>query len=113
MKLQIQPGSLRVRIDEAELAALLGGEPLLLRLGLGSEVLVSLTVMMAARLSLVIEPGWQLNLPESELRDYIITLPRRDALTLHVSRPGEEPLRLDFEVDVRDSLQVRGHRRRR
>lgn len=112
MKLQIQPGSLRVRIDEAELAALLGGEPLLLRLGLGGEVLVSLTVTLAARLSLLAEAGWQLTLPESELRDYIATLPRRDALAFYLPTLGEEPLRLDFEVDVRDSLQVRGHKRR-
>lgn len=112
MKLQLQPGSLRVRIDEAELAALLAGNPLQLQIGFGSEVLVSLTLTLAEQLSLVPGAGWHLSLPESLLRDYVATLPRRDALTFALPVPGDEPLRLDFEVDVRDSLVVRGARRR-
>ena len=39
------------------------------------------------------------------------TLPRRDALVVGLTGSGGEPLRLEFEVDVRDSVKVRGPRK--
>lgn len=109
MKLQLQPQSLRLRLDEAELAALLAGQPLGLDVGQGTTTLFTLRVGLGQAAGLHADgPAWRLTLPEPELRAYIETLPRRDALALTLG--GD--LRLDFEVDVRDSLQVRGPRRR-
>ena len=54
---------------------------------------------------------WRLRLSEPALRDYAETLPRRDALVVELADSGGEPLRLEFEVDVRDSVKIRGPRK--
>lgn len=108
MKLQLQAHSLRVRIDEGELAALLAGDELALALQSGSNRLLDLRVVMADALAFRVEGSqWHLRLPESAVRAYVATLPCRDALSLSL---GDE-LALDFEVDVRDSIRARGAKR--
>jgi hypothetical protein len=49
-------------------------------------------------------------LSEAAIRAYAGTLPRRDAFVAVMTGSGGEPLRLEFEVDVRDSVKVRGPR---
>ncbi len=112
MKLQIQTQSLRLRVDEAELAQLLAGQALGVDVRSAGQAVFQLRLALAESLSLQIGADWTLHLPEAELRAYVATLPRRDALAFDLASGEEEPLRLDFEVDVRDSLQVRGPRRR-
>lgn len=113
MKVQLQTGSMRLRIDESELADLLAGNPLALRCAVAATPLFALRLTLSDRLQLQLTPaaGWQLTLPTAALRDYATTLPRRDALVLELG-DGAAPLRIDLEVDVRDSLQRRGPRRR-
>ena len=113
MKLQMQAQSLRVRVDEAELARLLGGETLSLRTCCAGKMLFALDLGLGDRLALVPGANWQLTLADTELRDYVDTLPRRAALSLELVQGEDAPLRIDFEVDVRDSVQVRGAKRRR
>jgi hypothetical protein len=109
MKLQLQEGSLRLRIDERELAGLLAGHALELAVRAQREPFLHLTVVLAPSLSLVREGDhWRLQLPDAALHAYAKTLPRRDALSLALS----EDLGIDFEVDVRDSIRQRGARRR-
>jgi hypothetical protein len=107
MKVQLQADSLRVRLDEAELAELLAGRPLQLRTPAGPGTLFALRVELAPALAL--EPGseWRLALPDEAVRAYAGTLPRRDALAFALAG-GEAGLRVDFEVDARDSRKVRG-----
>lgn len=113
MKIQIQTGFLRVRIDEAELARLLQGQTLTERLVCAGQVMLSLTLGIADALALVPgAQGWRLDLPDAALRDYVATLPRKEALAFEWTDDADAVLRLAFEVDVRDSLQVRGARRR-
>ncbi|HEX5755538.1 MAG TPA: hypothetical protein VFY12_04220 [Arenimonas sp.] len=109
MKLQIQNTNLRLRIDERELADLLAGGTLALALHAQRKPLLDVQVQLAPSLGLASESShWRLQLPDAELRAYAQTLPRRDALSLALA----DDLRLDFEVDVRDSIRERGAKRR-
>lgn len=121
MKLQLQPGSLRLRVSEAELAQLLQGTSLRLDLVHGPMRLLALDVRLheppfADGAACALDAGdgaqqWRLVLPMSAIREYARTLPRRDALVLAPSpqHGGAGPaLAVLFEVDVRDSMRVRG-----
>jgi hypothetical protein len=110
MKLQVQEQSLRVRISEAELQVLLSGSPLRLDLGFDGNTLLAVEVAAGPDTSFAAGVAWRLSLSEAALRVYAGTLPRRDALVVVVTGSGGEPLRLEFEVDVRDSVKVRGPR---
>ncbi len=115
MKLQIQAQTLRFRIDEAELARLLAGETILntTDLGRGGAFSQSLGLHAAPVARLEGPPGaWRVLLPESTVRGYVPRLPCRDALGFDLPTAGAGALSLRFEVDVRDSLQHRGGRRR-
>lgn len=115
MKMQIHGQSLRLRLDEAELARLLAGEPITntTDLGAGAAFGQWLALHADAAPRLEVSPGgWQLWLSESAVRDYVTRLPCREALGFDLDRDGGAALSLHFEVDVRDSLQVRGARRR-
>lgn len=117
MKLQIQGQSLRLRVDEAELAALLAGEVLVNATRFGSapgaglrQVLQLQSIAEAAFRPAPAE--WQIALPEAAVHDYAATLPCRNALRFDLVFADGERLSIAFEVDIRDSLQVRGARRR-
>jgi hypothetical protein len=107
MKVQLQADSLRVRLDEAALARLLAGQPLHLRTPAGTGTLFALRVELAPALALESDGEWRLALPDAAVRAYAATLPRRDALAFALPG-GETGLRVDFEVDARDSRKVRG-----
>lgn len=116
MKLQIQGQSLRLRLDEAELSRLLGGEAIVnaTDLGQGGMFRQCLALHPQPAPSLQVAHGeWHLQLPESIVRDYVERLPCREALSFELDGGDGAALSLHFEVDVRDSLQVRGARRRR
>lgn len=105
MKLQLQGQTLRFRIDEAELAALLEGEEVVNRTSLpGSATFVqSLTLIERGEAALACMPGhWRLHLPRTEVEAYTTRLPCREGLEFQL-----EQLQLTFEVDVRDSVRKR------
>lgn len=115
MKVQWQGQSLRLRIDEAELQHLRdGGEvenrsrlPLdddcVQRLRLDGEGLAAMTGTVN---------DWCLVLPQAEVEDYVGRLPCKDGLGYDLAVSGGGALRIDLEVDVRDSARVRGKARR-
>lgn len=111
VKLQVQDGSLRLRLDEAELATLLGGGIVGLRACLDGRPLLDVSVRLGDMNALDLGTVWSIALRRDDVHAYVGTLPRRDALRLPLGS-GEGALALDFEVDVRDSLQLRGARRR-
>jgi hypothetical protein len=108
MRVQQQEQSLRLRIDEAELAGLLAGG----------------TVENATRwpdgrverqrLALAAQPGWQrdgdgwrLALADAAVRELAARLPSRDGLSFELAVPAGDALRILFDVDVRDSVRRR------
>lgn len=107
MKLQLQENSLRLRLNESELAELLTGGPQRLSVERGGEPLLVLVVALGDDLGLTIGSEWRLVLPGDEVRRYVERLPTRESLVFAL----EGDLKLDFDVDVRDSVQVRGPRR--
>lgn len=124
MKLQLQGQSVRLRIDEAELARLLAGETVVNHTALGAGDGFSQWLVLGASegadeganttSSLVArDGGWYVELPRAAVEAYAAQLPCRHALAVELDLGGTEPIQLDFEVDVRDSLRARGPGRRR
>ena len=112
MKIQIQPRALRVRLDEREFAQLLAGAPIVQQLELGGGVGLRHSVELVADdrpVLLATHEHWRLQLPREAVRAYGQRLPCREGMefTLPLD-PGQAPLRLTFDVDVRDSIRQRG-----
>ncbi|MEN1959321.1 hypothetical protein WCE41_03110 [Luteimonas sp. MJ246] len=127
MKVQLQGQSLRLRIDEEELARLLAGEDVVNRTQAAPGAIASQRLRLLVGADSAAAPGdegraaarfdadggtWAFSLPEAEVRDYVGRLPCRDALEFELPG-GEAALKLAFEVDVRDSVRRRGPPRRR
>lgn len=114
MKVQIHGQSIRLRIDEAELTRLLAGELLENRTRLPSHLCWAQTLELILADEAVIT-GDAAILRFSLPRDAVLTLqarlPCRDGLSFEVATGGE-PVQLQFDVDVRDSLRQRGPSRR-
>ena len=115
MKLQMQGQRVRLRIDEAELARLLAGEPVVNQLLLGTSAGFSQTLALGQDETptlAVHSSGWAITLPSGAVSAYVGQLPSRHALGFTLDMGADPTVELDFEVDVRDSLQARGPRRR-
>lgn len=110
MKLQFKEGALRVRIDETELSDLLAAKQLALSVALGERYLLDVRLALAAQPEFRGIAPWEISLPGHAVRAYADTLPRRDPLVFVLEEPGSGPLRLEFDVDVRDSIAQRGAR---
>lgn len=109
MKLQFDRQQLRVRIDEDELATLLGGGEVSLATHAGEAFVLRCTLQLHAHEAARLEgPATQchLHLPEAAVRDLASRLPTRDGLQFSISGHEQtEPLRLLFDVDIRDSAR--------
>ena len=115
MKLQLQGQHIRLRIDEAELARLLAGDVVSNQTQLGSAHGFSqvLTLDAQAMPMLAMRDGdWHITLPHAAVAGYIEQLPCRHALVFELAMDVGPAVDIGFEVDVRDSLQSRGPRRR-
>ena len=113
MKIQLQGQTLRLRVNEDELAKLLAGcavsnSTCLPSIG-GSEQGVLLHDGTEATL-MGSHASWSARLPRAAVQTYAGTLPARKGLdfTLAAAAPGGVTLLLVFDVDVRDSIRKRG-----
>ncbi|MCB1553308.1 MAG: hypothetical protein KDJ14_05820 [Xanthomonadales bacterium] len=115
LKVQLEGQSLRLRIDEAHLSRLLAGDRLSLRtcLAPAADFCFAVERIEAAA------PGWRalgdgalLQLPSPALAEYVARLPCRESLDLDLALASGDRLRIEFSVDVRNSLASRGPRRR-
>lgn len=114
MKIQMQQQSLRLRVDEAELACLLAGESVVNRTALGPAFEGAQQLVLAEIASAMLDGSLQdlrATLPRAMVAEYAQRLPCRDGLVFEIPTGGC-PLRLHFDVDIRDSLRERGPRRR-
>ena len=108
MRVQQQEQSLRLRIDEAELARLLAGETAQNATRWPDGRIQRQRLMLAEKLDWQRDDdGWHVTLPESEVRALATRLPSRDGLSWEMPVSGGEALHILFDVDVRDSARKR------
>lgn len=115
MKVQLQHQSVRIRVDEGELAKLLAGEALgnITRFGLAPPWAVLLHLGPQDTAEIVYKGTTPLVvLPAALISAYQERLPCRDGLSFQLAQ-GQETLHLQFDVDIRDSMRQRGAPRRR
>lgn len=110
MKLQIETQSLRVRINEDELAMLLTERPVTSITRFSREMTLSCSLRAvpgaAARFSGQAD-AWLIDLPLGDVRAHAERLPTREGLLFALESGEGEPLELLFDVDVRDSVRHR------
>lgn len=113
MRVQQQSQSLRLRIDEAELARLLAGDAVQNETCWPDGRIERQRLALAEQLDWQRDgDGWRVTLPASEVHALAARLPSRDGLSWEIPVPGGEALRILFDVDVRDSARKRhGHRK--
>jgi hypothetical protein len=109
MKLQIDRQRLRIRIDEDELARLLGGATIETHTQFAGAFTISFTLASTRDANARFAGHanrWEISLPHAEVEAHAARLPTRDGLnfTLAGTEDGE-PLELLFDVDVRDSAR--------
>lgn len=115
MKVQLQGQSLRLRIDEAELARLQGGEEITNTTALPGPGHCTQRLRVAAVDQAAFSGSaddWRLALPSAPLEAYIAKLPCKQGLSFTLPLPSGPALEVEFEVDVRDSARVRGKAKR-
>ncbi len=110
MKIQLQGQSLRIRLDEEELANLLDGTTLESSTSFGNAGVWALAMRLhegdTAKLSAASAP-LLISLPHSAVAELAARLPCRDGVAWDVPC-GDTHLHLQFDVDVRDSMRRRG-----
>ncbi|MHC1652004.1 hypothetical protein ACODUL_01735 [Stenotrophomonas maltophilia] len=115
MKVQLQQQSMRLRVDEEELARLLAGESVenLTRFGGSGGWGVALS-LHGGEQAVLLDGGtfcrWVL--PRAGVAALAQRLPCRDGLGFSIALDDDSTLHLQFDVDVRDSLRQRGAYRR-
>ncbi|HET7663008.1 MAG TPA: hypothetical protein VFK31_05140 [Rhodanobacteraceae bacterium] len=113
MRVQQQNQSLRLRIDEAELARLLADDAVQNETCWPDGRIERQRLTLAEQLDWQRDDdGWCVTLPASEVHTLAARLPSRDGLSWEMPVSGKEALRILFDVDVRDSTRKRhGHRK--
>lgn len=110
MKLQIEGQSLRVRVNEDELALLLTERSVKGFTRFTREMTLTCTLSAvpaaAARFSGQAD-AWTIDLPLDDVKAHAERLPTRDGLLFELESGEGDPLQLTFDVDVRDSVRHR------
>lgn len=108
MRVQLQGQSLRLRIDEAELAELLAGGTVENATrwpdGRNERQQLALAAQYGWRRG---DGSWRMELSDTAVRELAARLPSRDGLSFELALPGAGVLDVLFDVDVRDSVRQR------
>jgi hypothetical protein len=111
MRVQWEGQSLRLRIDEEELARLLEGGSADNRTSLPDGHVEMQQVSLSHRIEWKREGMVRhICLPEADVRALSERLPTREGLAFSLSTPSGETLQILFDVDVRDSARKRRHK---
>ena len=111
MRVQLEAQTLRLRIDEAELAQLLAGGDAGNRTVLPDGRTEIQQIRLAAKLGWQRDDAhWRIELPEADVRALSARLPSRDGLQFDLPTANGGSLQLLFDVDVRDSARKRLHK---
>lgn len=110
MRVQLENDTIRVRIDEDELAELLDNVALLGSTAFGTvftmRYAIDATVTDAWELSGDAHE-WRLEVPRTALVDLHARLPSKDGLAFQIPGHGTVATMVRFDVDVKDSLRRR------
>lgn len=110
MKVQLQEQTMRLRLDEAELAQLLAGETVenLTRFG-GSGGWGTAVSLHGGETPVLLDSGTdcRLVLPRASVEDLAASLPCRDGLAFALYLDDGTTLQLQLDVDVRDGVRHR------
>ncbi len=113
MRVQQHDQSLRLRIDEAELARLLEGGTVRNDTRWPDNHVQGQRIVLGLALAWQRDPeGWCVTLPEVEVRTLAARLPSREGLEFELPIAGHDGLRIRFDVDVRDSARRRMARKK-
>lgn len=114
MKVQLSDGRARLRVDEAEFAGLLAGETVVSKTAFpGGTWIVRLVTDASPGCAASLHAGvLSLRLSRAEMTAYQSRLPCREGVTWVLAGDDGVGVRIEFEVDVRDSTRLRGPRRR-
>jgi hypothetical protein len=111
MRVQLKGQTLRLRVDEAELARLLSGgfaeNCTLLPDGRTEVQRIRLADTLAWRREDAI---WNIDIPQADVRALSDRLPSRDGLRFDLRASMAHTLEVLFDVDVRDSARRRLHK---
>lgn len=111
MRVQLEGQSLRLRIDEAELAGLLAGGSVENRTASPDGHIHVQQIRLGSSITWQCEGAvWRIGLPEADVRALSERLPSRDGLQFALSTPDGGSLQILFDVDVRDSARKRLHK---
>jgi hypothetical protein len=110
MRVQLENDTIRVRIDEDELAELLDGVALLGSTAFGSAFVMRYAVDATRHEHCLLDGNaheWRLEVPQAELQALRDRLPSKDGLTYDI--PGRDTVatRVLLDVDVKDSVRRR------
>ena len=111
MRVQLEGQTLRLRIDEAELAQLLAGNSAENRTCLPDGRIEVQQLRLATRLDWQRDDAtWCIDLPQADVHALSERLPSREGLHFELPAPGGTTLQIVFDVDVRDSTRQRMHK---
>ena len=111
MRVQLEGQTLRLRIDEAELAHMLAGGAAENRTCLPDGHHEIQQVRLAGQLGWQRDDHhWRIELPDIEVRALAARLPSREGLHFDLPAPDGGTLQILFDVDVRDSARKRLHK---
>ncbi|MDN5863674.1 MAG: hypothetical protein L0I62_00430 [Gammaproteobacteria bacterium] len=113
MRVQLEGQALRLRIKEAELERLLGGETLRNETRWPDGSVTCQQVALAKDHGWErLDDGWRVLLAERPVRELVKRLPGKEGLNLELPVPNGKSLELLFDVDTRDSARRLLKRRR-
>lgn len=111
MRVQLENQTLRLRIDETELAQMLAGGIAENRTRLPDGRHEIQQIRLASQTGWQREDArWCIELPDAEVRALSARLPSRDGLHFDLPTPDGGTLQILFDVDVRDSARKRLHK---
>jgi uncharacterized protein YhdP len=110
MRVQMEGQTLRLRVNEAELAQLLAGDTSENRTVLPDGRTHVQCIRLADSLTWRhADDAWNIDLPRADVYALSQRLPSRDGLRFHFQSSASQALEVLFDVDVRDSARRRFH----
>ncbi|UPG85178.1 hypothetical protein L2Y94_17985 [Luteibacter aegosomatis] len=109
MRVQLENDTIRIRVDEDELAELLGDVALLGSTAFGRAFTMRYAIDATdGEVSLDGSAHeWRLEVPRAQLLELKSRLPSKDGLVFEISGNNTAATRVLFDVDVKDSLRRR------